>query len=651
MANSCVKAVSFFGVVQRMYTLFASSTKRWKIFQDHVHGLTLKPLSTTRWESHINSVKAIITQTDDIREALFELSRVSEDAKTKSEAESLATHELENFEFLLGMSIWHNILKKIDLVSQKLQYGDMQIDVAIKHLKGLVSYFVDYREHGFTLALLSAKEIASKMEIDPVFPEKRQSRRKKQFDENDHKETFQSAEESFRVNYFLVVVDAAISSLRSRNLEVALTHDNESDINADDLFSELEVLQMYLPKETKTAIEVLDFVKVVDCFPNVSIAYRIILTLPKIKNFSMKIKKIKNFEEVVDDEVEVKGAFCGRPCVQEEVYSLHYDNQAFDEYSKIEFPIAPKQELYNQHLRVVGTCNGLICLADDIFCYGDDIFIWNPAIRKLVTLPCPGVTYMTHGGYESDASIGFGFDANTNDYKVVRLVNLLDMSDDSTTVAEIYSIATGSWTSLDFVSPSCILRARESQAFVNGTLHWPVLRRTDYGNEYFILTFDVSSKLFCEMPVPKSLICDFKLGLQLSVSGDGKSIALFSMDDRCEDRFLDIWVMKEYGIKESWTKLITLGPQGPERLLPRALCFRKSGEVLLMLCGAREDASYYDYTFDNYHIKSKHELVSLDLVNKTVKDFGVPGEGYQYCSVDSFKEVLVLLDQTDAVSY
>ncbi|BFG22901.1 hypothetical protein CerSpe_091750 [Prunus speciosa] len=332
--------------------------------------------------------------------------------------------------------------------------------------------------------------------------------------------------------------------------------------------------------------------------------------------------------------------------VQEEVYSLHYDNQAFDEYSKIEFPIAPKQVLYNQHLRVVGTCNGLICLADDIFRYGYDIFIWNPAIRKLVTLPCPGVTYMTHGGYE--ASIGFGFDANTNDYKVVRLVYLYD---DSTTVAEVYSIATGSWTSLDFVSPSCILRGRESQAFANGALHWPVPRRTDYGIEYIILTFDVSSKLFREMPVPKSLIFDFKLGLQLSVSGDGKSIALFSMDDRCEDRFLDIWVMKEYGIKESWTKLITLGPQGPERLLPRALCFRKSGEVLLMLCGAREDASYYDYTIDNYHIQSKHELVSLDLVNKTVQNLGVPGEGYQYCSVDSFKEVLVLLDQTDAVSY
>jgi hypothetical protein len=31
MANSCTKVVSFFGVVQRLYTLFSSSTKRWNI--------------------------------------------------------------------------------------------------------------------------------------------------------------------------------------------------------------------------------------------------------------------------------------------------------------------------------------------------------------------------------------------------------------------------------------------------------------------------------------------------------------------------------------------------------------------------------------------------------------------------------------------
>ena len=47
MANSCPKTISFFGVVQRIYTLFSSSTKRRKILQDNVTGLTLKPLSQT----------------------------------------------------------------------------------------------------------------------------------------------------------------------------------------------------------------------------------------------------------------------------------------------------------------------------------------------------------------------------------------------------------------------------------------------------------------------------------------------------------------------------------------------------------------------------------------------------------------------------
>ena len=38
----------------------------------------------------------------------------------------------------------------------------------------------------------------------------------KQFDENNHDEEIQSVEESFRVNYFLVVVDRTIASLKYR---------------------------------------------------------------------------------------------------------------------------------------------------------------------------------------------------------------------------------------------------------------------------------------------------------------------------------------------------------------------------------------------------------------------------------------------------
>ena len=47
----------------------------------------------------------------------------------------------------------------------------MHINVTIDQLKGLISYFKEYRENGFTYAMNSSKKIASKMEIEPIFRE------------------------------------------------------------------------------------------------------------------------------------------------------------------------------------------------------------------------------------------------------------------------------------------------------------------------------------------------------------------------------------------------------------------------------------------------------------------------------------------------
>ena len=73
MASSCSKAISFFGIVQRIYVLFSSSTKRWKVLLDHIPSLTVKGLCNTRWESRIKSVKAIRYQAPQLRLALSEL--------------------------------------------------------------------------------------------------------------------------------------------------------------------------------------------------------------------------------------------------------------------------------------------------------------------------------------------------------------------------------------------------------------------------------------------------------------------------------------------------------------------------------------------------------------------------------------------------
>ena len=123
-------------------------------------GITVKSLSQTCWESRVESVKAIRYQAPKIRNALIELANSPDEASAKSEADSLVRHEIGDFEFLVSMIIWHNLLFAVNSVSKALQKEDMNIDVAIDQLNGLVTFFKSYRENGLVEAMIEAKEIA-----------------------------------------------------------------------------------------------------------------------------------------------------------------------------------------------------------------------------------------------------------------------------------------------------------------------------------------------------------------------------------------------------------------------------------------------------------------------------------------------------------
>lgn len=339
MANSCLKGKSFFGACQALYNVFANSTKQWNILLEYVDDLTFKSLCVTRWESRIESVKAIKSQAPKIKDALIKLVEVSDDSKISWDADKLVSGEFSSFEFILSLVIWHEILYKINLVSKNLQSEDMLLDVAIETLKGLVSFFEKYRENGFTSAMIDAKEIANEMGIEPVFQVKRRAIRKRHFDENpDTEREHQSAQENFRTDYFLVLVDMAISQLKIRfeqielfesifgflfdasrlillddegmkncclKLENALTHGEDCDIDAKRLVSELQILQEMLPSEAYqygnpwNSIKVMEFAKKMDMFPNILVAYRVLLTVPITvasaeRSFS-KLKLIKSY--------------------------------------------------------------------------------------------------------------------------------------------------------------------------------------------------------------------------------------------------------------------------------------------------------------------------------------------------------------------
>jgi hypothetical protein len=149
--------------------------------------------------------------------ALEKVATDDRDSMTVSECQSLVS-ALEHFEFLVGLVIWHDILFSVNKVSKKLQSKIVSIDATLKHIEGVISYFKKYRDEGFTSSMDTTKNIASEMDIEPKFRTKRQGRRKKQFDEQyDQDEEIQrSGVDSFRVEYFNVMIDNAIASLTTR---------------------------------------------------------------------------------------------------------------------------------------------------------------------------------------------------------------------------------------------------------------------------------------------------------------------------------------------------------------------------------------------------------------------------------------------------
>ena len=82
----------------------------------------------------------------------------------KSEANSLAK-EVDSYQFLISSVVWYDILNTIYVTSNLLQSKNFDILKAVKCLERNLSFLKKYRETGFQGALVSAKELAEKLNI------------------------------------------------------------------------------------------------------------------------------------------------------------------------------------------------------------------------------------------------------------------------------------------------------------------------------------------------------------------------------------------------------------------------------------------------------------------------------------------------------
>ncbi|XP_076918638.1 uncharacterized protein LOC143579133 [Bidens hawaiensis] len=310
-----------------LYDMATISTKG----KNNVKSWSLNSLSQTRWESRVESFKAIKLQLDDVREALLEVGEKDGDLAIADEATTIT--ENIGFDFLVSIIIWYEVLDKVNIVRKRLQSKDTHIEIAIKEIKRLIDFFKEFRENGFSKAIDEAEKIAFEMGIDPIFAQKRVIKRIKQSDEcSSSQEASFTPQENFRVNYFLYIIDQAITSLKTRFdqfknneklfgflfpqnlrgiededlklscnfLENALKFEGRSDIDGEELYMELSSLDTLYTMEFSSPIEVLKHLnETQENFPNARITCRILLTVPVTvasaeRSFS-KLKLLKSY--------------------------------------------------------------------------------------------------------------------------------------------------------------------------------------------------------------------------------------------------------------------------------------------------------------------------------------------------------------------
>ncbi|KAF9607800.1 hypothetical protein IFM89_001521 [Coptis chinensis] len=107
----------------------------------------------------------------------------------------------------------------------------------------------------------------------------------------------------------------------------------------------------------------------------------------------------------------------------------------------------------------------------------------------------------------------------------------------------------GVWKTLDSVS--YYINALEP-ALVNGFLHW--ISPLYYNSiEKIIVSFDIKDEVFHEILMPKGFNYD---DYEMQAGELGGSLCIFG---RLYEWEVEVWVMKEYGVVGSWTKLYKVG--------------------------------------------------------------------------------------------
>ncbi|XVF62749.1 hypothetical protein PTKIN_Ptkin09bG0033300 [Pterospermum kingtungense] len=260
------------------------------------------------------------------------------------------------------------------------------------------------------------------------------------------------------------------------------------------------------------------------------------------------------------------------------LYLLDYET-CFGGEVRLDFP--PKKI---HRVMIMGCCRGLVAVGLE---RTKGFFIWNPSTRHYKEVPnlCFPTTKDTGLVRKSPDNFfyGFGYDSSTDDYKLFfgvegswRPFRQRKITNFKETKVFIYSLRKNSWRMVPSPPTDPLFFPHQvlSGSFVNGNLNWLTGdRQTEE-----ILAFDLKTERISMMPVPNKGNASFVI-FNMGVL-DGRLCLTFYNYEFSLNQPIEIWVMKEHGVHESWTKLLTIGEKYSSSYKP--LCVSKGEEVIVI---------------------------------------------------------------------
>ncbi|GMP96426.1 hypothetical protein CsSME_00045082 [Camellia sinensis var. sinensis] len=243
-------------------------------------------------------------------------------------------------------------------------------------------------------------------------------------------------------------------------------------------------------------------------------------------------------------------------------YSVDLKSFQFrDDFVAVHLKFPPEQNP-NRGVDIWGSCDGLLLMLDICF----SCILVNPSTRESRKLP---KSSFSESKFHLN-SYGLGHDSSNDDYKVVRISNHDQDANCADNMVSVYTLRTNLWRRIEGSPYDHTVHGPSRGILVRGALHWLARKGVGSNKSTIIVSFDLADENFRDMPSPDS-VDNFILVEELGVLG-GCLCVLVPGYGVCDY----VWVMKEYGMRDSWIKF-TINCNN----FCKPLCLSTTGEVLL----------------------------------------------------------------------